>query len=239
VLGEILPLVLAGAGSNPSAADVPASAGERRPLISDRAREGWLLSVEGVTHVPLDVGAELGVETPFGLRLFAGYGFVPEAYIGALTGIAANATGDPRARILLDAVEYSGRTARVTLGVRPFRKLGFYLDAGYVHLRLEAARDIPDLSSFGLVPIRGGSRATSGFDLWVVELGYQLQLAQRLVLAAGLGVTGTLDAKTRIAPTGGAPNDPALPEAARQVDVAFERYGYLPTLTLRIGFDLI
>jgi hypothetical protein len=238
VLVKIIPLLLAGIG-NPAPGDGASRTGERGAWPPERVRDEWLLSIEGVTHVPLDIGAQLGLETPFGLRLFAGYGFVPEVYMGALTGIAASATADPRASLLLDSVEYSGRTARVLLGVRPFPKLGLYLDAGYIHVRLNAARDLPDLALPGVPPLRGGYRASSGLDLWTAELGYQLEWKRRLVLAAALGVAGTIDSRTSITPTGGAPNDPAISEGARQVDRAFERYGYLPMLTLRVGFDLL
>ncbi|HEY3500305.1 MAG TPA: hypothetical protein VGK73_36690, partial [Polyangiaceae bacterium] len=76
-----------------------------------------------------------------------------------------------------------------------------------------------------------------GGETW---LGYQIQIQRRLVLAAGLGVVGTFDAATTITPVGGAPDDPTIrAEAVRRIDRSFEAYGYVPTLTLRIGFDLI
>lgn len=213
---------------------------QKSPEASDRVRDQWLLSLEGVTRIPVDVGVQAGVETPFGLRLFASYGWVPQAYIGALTGIAANATDDVRARLLLDSVDYSGHTTRITIGVRPFRRLGLYLDAGYAHVRLNAARDLPDIDIPGVVVLRGGYRATTGLDLWVAELGYQAELGRRLVLGAGVGVVGPIDAKTTITAVNGAPDDPAIrADAVRTVDRSFERYGYVPTLTLRLGFDLI
>jgi hypothetical protein len=215
-------------------------AGERKPLFSDRVRDGWLFAIEGVTHAPIDVGVQAGLETPFGLRVFGGYGWVPEAYIDTLTGIAASATDDSRILDVLDSAQYSGRTARVTVGVRPFRKLGLYLDAGYAHASLEASRALPQIEIPGYGTLRGGYRLRTSLNLWVVEIGYQLQIARRLVLAAGLGATGTLDAETTIAAVGGAPTDAGIAaEASRRVDRAFESYGTVPTLTLRIGFDLI
>lgn len=213
---------------------------DERDTSSDRIRETWLLSLEGVTRIPLDIGVQVGVEAPVGLRLFASYGWVPPAYIGTLTGIAANATREPEVQQWLREVEYSGQTVRVTLGVRPFPKLGFYVDAGYAHAWLNATRDLPPLAIPGVVVKGGGYHATTGLDLWVAELGYQLQLEQRLVLAAGLGIVGTFDSATTIKPVGGAPDDPSIrTEAARRVDRAFESYGYVPTLTLRVGFDFI
>ncbi|HEY3493920.1 MAG TPA: hypothetical protein VGK73_04510 [Polyangiaceae bacterium] len=248
MIGNIALVLFAAAGSPnldgmSSARDPRFDSGERSAARSERerdVRDQWLLSLEGVTRIPLDVGPQIGIETPFGLRLFGSYGWVPQAYIGTLTGIAANATNDARAASVLRLVEYSGNTARVTLGVRPFRKLGFYVDAGYAHVRLNASRDLPDIDIPGVVVLRGGYRATTGLDLWVAELGYQIQIQRRLVLAAGLGVVGTLDAATTITPVGGAPDDPTIrAEAVRRIDRSFESYGYVPTLTLRIGFDLI
>jgi hypothetical protein len=239
MIGPLAFLALTGVAPGADSADARFATGERAPMLSDRVRDEWMLSLEGVTRVPLDVGAQIGFETPFGLRLFAGYAWVPEAYIGTITSIAASATNDSRARALLDSVEYSGRTIRATLGIRPFSRLGLYFDAGYAHVRLRAARDLPDLVVPGVIALRGGYEATSSLDLWVAELGYQFQLERRLVLAAALGMAGTLDAKTGITPVRGAPDDPAIHEGAREIDRSFEAYGYVPTLTLRLGFDLI
>jgi hypothetical protein len=226
----------AGVAPEPAASET----GERKPLFSDRVRDGWLFSLEGVTHAPIDVGVQAGLEMPFGLRVFGGYGWVPEAYIDTLTGIAARATDDARIIEVLDSAHYSGRTARVTIGIRPFRRLGLYLDAGYAHASLEASRALPQIEIPGYGTLRGGYRMKTGLDLWVVEVGYQVQIARRLVLAAGLGATGTLDARTTIAAVDGAPADADIAaEASRRVDRAFETYGTVPTLTLRIGFDLI
>jgi hypothetical protein len=239
-LATVLPaLAPAPLETSPAPLEASGETRERAPILSDRVRDEWLLALEGVTRAPIDVGVQAGVEAPFGLRLFGGYAWVPQVYIGTLMDIAASAAGDSRARMVLDSVDYSGRTLRVMLGVRPFSRLGLYLDAGYANVRLKASRVIPELLVPGVVLPRGGYRATTDLDLWVIELGYQLQFSRRFVLAAALGVTGTLDARTGIVPTGGAPNDPALRDGARQVDSAFERYGYVPTLTLRLGFDLI
>jgi len=225
--------------STRSPSDAANEDGERKPLFSDRVRDGWMFAVEGVTHAPIDVGVQAGVEMPFGLRVFGGYGWMPQAYIGTLTGIAASAANDSRVTTVLDAVDYSGRTARVTLGIRPFRKIGLYLDAGYAHATLDASRALPQIEIPGYGTLRGSYQSHTGLDLWLVEVGYQLQFARRLVLAAGLGVTGTLDAKTTITAVGGAPTDPMIAEVAEEVDRAFETYGFVPTLTFRLGFDLI
>jgi hypothetical protein len=211
---------------------------ESRRTERDAEQRSYLLSVEAVAHVPLDVGAQLGFETPFGLRGFAGYGFMPSGSIGALASLGGGANG-PLARAFLDRADYGGHILRFKLGVRPFSGLGVYLDAGYaraeLRARLEGTAEVTGLGS-----VSGGYHAASSLDLWLVELGYQVEMiADRLVLAAALGMTGTLDAQTTITPVGSAPDSPRLAEAASEVDRGFRRYGYVPTITLRAGFNLL
>jgi hypothetical protein len=60
------------------------------------------------------------------------------------------------------------------------------------------------------------------------------------VLALALGFMGTFNAKTSIVAVGGAPtNSAVLKSAASQADTALQKYGFAPTLTLRLGFDMI
>lgn len=223
-----------GASSTPTAnRDVDAKAAEQR-------RKAWLLSVEGVTHAPIDMGIQLGLETPQGLRVFGGYGWVPGSYMNLLTGVAANASGNGYATALLDQTRYQGHTWRAQLGWRPFRAIGLYGDVGYARLN---ANGVLDLASSGipqLARLGGGYRATTRLDMWLVELGYQGELADRIVLGLALGAMGTFDATTRITAVDGAPTNSAiLDSAATQADDALEKYGIVPTLTLRLGFDVI
>ncbi len=186
------------------------------------------------------MGAQLGLETPQGLRLFAGYGWVPSGYMNLLTGIAASASGNSYAGALLNDAHYSGHTWRLQAGWRPLRAIGLYADLGYARLNADGALDlasssIPQLTTFG-----GGYVASTRLDLWLVELGYQGEVADRLVLGLALGMMKTFAAKTSIAAVDGAPtNNAILRAAASQADSAFEKYGIAPTLTLRLGFDLI
>jgi hypothetical protein len=215
---------------------------ERDAAAETRARkrlQAWLLSVEGVTHAPLDLGFQAGLETPFGLRLFGGYGWVPAAYSGFLTGIAASSTGDAQAELLLRRASYQGHTWRIQAGIRPFRRLGLYGDAGYARLHVDGALDlsqsgVPALQGFG-----GGYEAHSDVDLWLFELGYQGEFENRLVWGVALGMVGTFDARTRIASVNGAPTSPVLDQVAASGDAALESYGFIPTVTLRLGFDLL
>jgi hypothetical protein len=213
--------------------DVDGKAAEQR-------RKAWMLSVEGVTHAPIDMGLQLGLETPQGLRLFGGYGWVPGGYMNLLTGIAANASGDSYAKALLDDADYQGHTWRVQVGWRPFRAIGLYGDVGYARLSAKGALDLASSSIPQLAVLGGGYEANTRLDMWLVELGYQDQIADRLVLGLALGAMGTLSATTRITAVNGAPtNSVILDRAATKADNALEKYGVVPTLTLRLGFDLI
>jgi len=199
-----------------------------------------MLSLEAVTHAPIDMGVQVGVETPQRLRLFGGYGFVPGAYMNLLTGIAANASGNSYAAALLDHAQYQGHTWRVQAGLRPFRAIGLYGDVGYARLTATGSLDLSASGIPMLEALGGGYEATTHLDMWLVELGYQGEIADRFVLALALGGMGTIKAKTTIAAVDGAPtNNRILNLAASQADAALQKYGFAPTLTLRLGFDLI
>jgi hypothetical protein len=211
-----------------------------RPSAPKRWQKDWLLSLEAVTHAPIDMGAQLGVETPQGLRLFGGYGVVPGSYMGLLTGIAANASDNAYAQTLLNDARYRGHTWRVQVGLRPFRALGLYADVGYARLNARGDLDLAASSIPQLARLGGGYEASTALDMWLVELGYQGQIADRLVLGLALGCMGTFNATTTISAVNGAPTSNALlGDAASQADAALEKYGIVPTLTLRLGFDLI
>lgn len=196
-----------------------------------------MLSLEGATRAPIDAGLQLTFETPAGLRLFGGYGWVPSMYLGTIVGTAADASADPRVGTLLDEGFDGGHAWRAGLGLRPFQSLGLYLDAGYARVGLHGGLDAAKLG--GVPGISGGYDVSTTLGLGFVELGYQTKIAQRVVLAAALGVTKVFSAETSVAPNAGASDDPSLRTAADQVDAGLERYGILPTLTLRLGLDLI
>jgi hypothetical protein len=226
---------LAGAQGTPEQADADTQRGGFK--LPERVRDDWMLSLEAVTRVPLEAGMQAGVEMPFGLRVFGGYGWVPAAYVNLVAGVAAGSRA--QASVILDSAQYSGDSARVGLGLRPLRGFGGYFDVSYAHVRLTATRDIPAFSVPGYAFPGGTYELRTGFDLWAVELGYEAELERRLVLAGALGLTGAFESNTVIRPRGSAPNEqPALSEAAADVDHVF-RTNLLPTLTLRIGFDLI
>ena len=91
----VIAILTAGAWSHTALAETRAEPTANRDVDAKAAqqrRDAWMLSLEGVTHAPIDMGFQLGLETPQRVRVFAGYGWVPGSYMNLLTGIAANAS---------------------------------------------------------------------------------------------------------------------------------------------------
>jgi hypothetical protein len=219
--------------------EVARASTDRGAADAKNTKKDWLLSVEAVTHAPVDMGVQLGFETPQRLRLFGSYGWVPEPYMGLLTGVAAGASNNSYAKTLLDDADYTGRSWRIQVGFRPFKSLGLYADVGYANLKAKGALDLASSSVPALARLGGGYRATTTLDMWLFELGYQGQVADRLVLGMALGAMGTFESMTNITSVDGAPGAGILRDVEAQADGALESYGIVPTLTLRAGFDLI
>ncbi len=198
----------------------------------------WLVALEGVTHAPVDIGLQAGVQAPFGLRLFGGHGWMPPGYIGILTGTASRASGDERVRSVLDAATFEGDTWRIQTGYC-LPSVGLYLDVGYSRVNVSGSLDLSNSPLPVLAALDGGYDASWTVDTWLVELGYQGEIANRFVLAFAIGAMRAFDAQTVVTARDGAPTHPALRDAARQVDRSIETYGIVPTLTVRAGFDLI
>ena len=203
----------------------------------EHGRGDWTLSLEAIGVAPTDVGGQVGLETPFGLRLFGGYGFMPAASLVWLRGWSV-AYGDARATV--DTADASGRILRLKAGLRPFPRLGLYVDGGYARATLDATVDVTG-SVQNVGSISGGYHAVSNLDLWLVELGYQWKIENRLLVGLGLGFMGTMNARTSITPLGAgtAVDANMLGTAQTSVNGALESYGFLPTLSLRVGFNVL
>ena len=199
---------------------------------------GWMLSVEGATRTPVDVGAQATLESPYHLRFSAGYGWVPATYSGLFTGIASSASGNAQVAAILNHASYQGRTFRTAIGVRPFTASGLHLDLGYARLSLDGALDLASSGVAVLESQGGGYRAHASMDAWSIEVGSQLE-GWGVVFGFAFGLMRTFSAHTTITAVNGAPASAALGTAAQQTDSAMKSYGYVPTLTLRLGFDVL
>jgi hypothetical protein len=214
----------------------PRDPGPAEPTRDQRKRDQWLLSLEGVVHVPSDVGVQAGVEFPFRLRFFTGFGFMPVEW---LNGFIAGATDDARARRVLELPDYTGTIWRLQAGYRPFKKLGLTIDAGYAHATIHGSLDLGGDVFSEQLGLEGSYRVRSALDIWLVEVGYQWQIAHRGVIALGLGVMSTFNADTTAAASENASDASEFTSGARRANDALESYGTVPTLTLRVGVDLL
>lgn len=226
---------------------------ERDSAAHGGTRDGarWLLSLEAVTNAPVDMGARVTLEAPFRARLSLGAGVVPRPYLKAVNRIVAAAGAyQERTADIVDGSFDDGSTWRAQVGFRPFAGYGFYIDGGYSRVRLsgnvyvaDVAPSLGDLVIAGVSVRDAGYRVTMTMHLWLVEIGWQARVFDRLVLGAGLGVMGTVSARTRAEPDfeqGRSAVARALSRRATQtIDDAIETYGYLPTLTVRLGFGLL
>jgi hypothetical protein len=237
---ETLARAAATSSYDPPAGYLPADAESAREPVRDRPPAGerrraealapWLLALEGYTTAPVDLGARLTFETPFRLRVSAAYGIVPGAYFGIVND-AVESTGAYDS-LVADAVEASfedGQVLRAMIGARPIG--GLYLDAGYARVALSGE----------LENAQFGYEIDSTLHMWTAEIGYQAQLMDHLLLAAGAGVMGTFAANSAVSANfdlGRTSRARAITdEAVDEYDGKHERYGILPTLTLRIGWD--
>jgi hypothetical protein len=197
----------------------------------------WMLSVEGATRAPVDVGAQVTLESPFHVRFSAGYGWVPTAYSSLFTGLAGAASGNATEAAVLNHASYQGRTFRTAIGVRPFATRGLHVDVGYARLNLDGTLD---LASSGLAGPggQGAFVAHTTADAWLVEVGSQVE-EWGMVFGFAFGLMRTYASQTTINAANGAAIAPSLVLAAQQIDAALSSYGYVPTVTLRLGFDLL
>jgi hypothetical protein len=75
-------------------------------------------------------------------------------------------------------------------------------------------------------------------NAWLVEIGSQFE-EWGVVFGFAFGLMRTFSAQTTISVANGAVATPWLGSAAQQTDAALKTYGYVPTLTFRLGFDLL
>jgi hypothetical protein len=156
-----------------------------------------------------------------------------------LTDVAASASGDARVRAVFDDGRYRGTTWRIQAGVRPFTALGLYLDAGYAKLDMTGTFTLTDSGVRELVAIGGKYTGETSVHFWLIEFGYQAEFADRVVVGTALGLMGAFDSTTSFARADGSAPHALAADVARQTDSAIEEYGFIPTLTLRVGFDLL
>jgi hypothetical protein len=214
----------------PGGAGPAVDRGDAREKERERAAEAWLLSLEGYTTVPVDVGGRVTFETPFRLRLSAAYGIVPGAYFGLVNdAVEASGAYDSFGADFVEASLDDGHVWRAMIGLRPVGPL--YFDVGYAQIGLAGGLQL-DQFDYSI---------DTTIHMWTAEFGLQGQVADHLVLALGVGVMKTFAADSRVAANFELGNSSIAraftDDAVREYDHKLEEYGIVPTVTLRIGWD--
>jgi hypothetical protein len=124
------------------------------------------------------------------------------------------------------------------IGVRPFTAAGLHVDFGYARLNLDGALDLASSGVAALESLGGTYQAHTTIDTWLVEVGSQFE-AWGVVFGFAVGLMRTFSAHTTLSTATGSSANTLLGPAAQQTDAALKTYGYVPTLTLRLGFDLL
>jgi hypothetical protein len=218
-----------------------------------RAREGgagasWKLSVEAGTDFPLSVGARVGAEFPYRLRLSTSLGWLPRPYLRAINSAAVKAGAYDRPTAdLIESGLGSAVVWRTHVGWRPFAGAGFYVDVGYGLLALggETSPEEVLVQLIGIdPPFEGGEldrryEVDSLLHLADVELGWQWTVRERWTVRAALGGAFTFKSAATVEPEYEA--IPVLTDlfttlAEDELNEVYRKYVHLPVLSLSVGY---
>ncbi len=210
----------------------------------------WNLSAELVTDLPVQVGARVDTEGPFGLRLSTSLGLMPAGYVDLINAVVVAADGydDDTAKLVRSALKNS-LVWRLHMGWRPFSNLGFYGDLGYGLVAFGGgvtAEDLISLASGISSPLSDPTgtsvySVSSTLHMLDVELGWQWELWAGLRLRAAVGLAATVGAKTRVEPD----YLPLLPSsvdvfsrsAEDYLDDIYTSYVFAPVVSLGLGYS--
>lgn len=210
----------------------------------------WGVRLEANTDFPLGVGGRLGIISPWRLYLTASVDAMLPAYAQAVTGVAASAG---YSRTKADYIQHALQGSlswRAHLGWQPFATSGFYFEAGYGQLALGGQVNPEDalVSILHIDPPASDTTADRQYYVRALvqqvdlELGWRWKLGEQShwSIRAALGGTVTLQSKTQVEPRF-APSDTAAVDAftqqnATKADGYFQKYGYLPSLSLSVGY---
>ncbi|HJL42873.1 MAG TPA: hypothetical protein RMG48_16325 [Myxococcales bacterium LLY-WYZ-16_1] len=178
-------------------------------LATDRdSTDAARVWVEAGTDVPVLVGGRVEVEAWHRLRAWTSLGVLPDAYLELIDGVAQGLGGynEETSDLVVGSLQ-SSLVWRVHLGWRPFRKLGFGIDAGYTLATLGGATRGSEILAAALgrpVPDAIGNAWTldSTLHLLGFEASWRFPLFDRFELRTALGFVGTVAASTQATPLG-------------------------------------
>lgn len=219
------------------------------------ARQGASFRIEAVTDVPVLVGAGVLWEGASRLRLRSSVGVMPGGYLRLSNALirGVDAEYPEEAQLLVERAVDDSITWRSQVGVRPFRRAGFYVHAGYTLLGIRgeatgeelinAAESLDEDQGELMRRMNPTSVAMSSrLHLVDMELGWDFELGRRANLRLGAGWSYTFHSRTQIAadfddasqmPQG----EVALFEevSGKYLDAIYRRYVHPPSLSVAFG----
>lgn len=217
-------------------------------LASAQDDRGSHLDLDFGTDLPLSVGGSLRLELPSGFHASTGLGGLPKSYVSMINGVVVAFGGydDATATLVEDALQ-SSLVWRSHVGYIWPR--GFYLDVGYTLGALAGGSSTQDVleTSTGLARTRDESdrryAIESVIHLLDIEVGYQHEFLEHLVLRVAVGFAATVASRTRVEQQFAVDNPAAQPRvdnieraSARYLDGIYTDYVHTPVLTVAIGY---
>lgn len=196
------------------------------------------------TELPTDVSLRVVGELPSRLRLGGSVGWMPGPYLDLVQGVAVGAGWyDESVATLIDAALHNALVFRVELGARPFADLGLYGDAGYLLAALGGGLAPPETVELAVGQAAEGEvQASATAHMLSLRLGYDLVVAESIVLGPTLGGVFTLGAGAQVNRAGGlggrGSQGPAEEAAAELIAQMLRSYVHSPTLGLRVMWRL-
>lgn len=219
------------------------------------ANQSGSFRVEAVTDVPVLVGAGVLWEGRRRVRLRSSVGVMPGGYLRLSNALirGVDAEYPEEAQLLVERAVDDSITWRSQVGIRPFRRAGFYLHAGYTLLGIRGEATGEELigAAESLDEDQGelmrrmnpsGVAMSSRLHLVDMELGWDFELGRRANLRLGAGWSYTFHSSTRVKAE--FEDDSQMPEdevarfeevSGKYLDAIYRRYVHPPSLSVAFG----
>jgi hypothetical protein len=204
------------------------------------------LTVEAGTEFPIDVGGRVTFELPGRLQLTSGIGFMPSGYTHLINDalVDFNVYDQATADLIQSSLQNS-LLLHLRLGWRPFERLGFYFQAGYLVGFLGGGASAASVLAAGGRINVGTNNDRYDISTTVqgitVEVGWAWLIEDRFQLRAAFGGMHTFASSSTITKRGGneTANDRTIESsAAAYIDSVMTTYVYSPMVTLTAGFRI-
>ena len=237
-------------GSSPSAVEstFDVATPENKP-----SEESWRVSVEGVTRLPVDIGIQVRLQSPYWFRLTAGLGTIPGTFVDAATDtLESKGAFDAATASIISSAFGDGSTWNVRLGIRPSERFGFYGDVGLARVALEGRLQLDEVVPADLlqqvpvaVPDSFEYQLETQVNLFLLEAGWEGHIGRHLLFGVGIGLllvnSSTSSVRSNFEPPDLAIVQTRLTEAETEaidtIGSSIDSFGVLPTISLRLGVD--